>query len=89
MRIVEFLRGQFAYEHPYCLGPMIPSGRIHYCKKISEDFVNNGFFKSLANNLTDRYDEIGVGSSDRSFFARKIERYFSGEMLHFFALQAG
>ncbi|WP_155643685.1 hypothetical protein [Burkholderia cepacia] len=57
--------------------------RHNYLTKIITESEDNGFFKALAFNLTNRFDDLETLQSESRFFEMKIKRSFVGVMLHF------
>lgn len=57
--------------------------RRAYVSKIISDAGENGFFKALTFNLTNRFDDPETLQSESRFFELKIKRTFVGSLLHF------
>lgn len=50
---------------------------------LNESAGDNGFFKAVVRNISDRFDYGDAVFAESKFFEQKIKRSFNGEMLHF------
>lgn len=60
-----------------------PNFQREYLEGLLSAADNNSFFKSMARNLVERFDDPEILASESKFFEQKLKRSFSGEMLHF------
>nr|WP_152513186.1 hypothetical protein [Pseudomonas sp. P818] len=60
-----------------------PGAQREFLEDTVRDSKSNDFFKALAFNLTNRFDDPEALQSESKFFELKIKRTFSGRMLNF------